>query len=398
MASNVKKLGDFIEQTNERNTNTTIANLLGVSIEKKFIPSIANTIGTDLSNYKVVHPGEFAYGPVTSRNGDKVSIALYEGGEDCIISSSYMPFSIVKEGLLPEYLMLWFSRPEFDRYARFKSHGSAREVFDWEQLCNVELPVPPIENQKRVLAIKQAIERRMASLAKLNDYLAELGDALFAQTLKGHEGEISYHTFESFCDVKGGKRLPKGSELSSEANSHPYIRVRDLNNASILLLTPEMLYVDDETQADISRYIVNSGEVIVSVVGTIGLTAYIGKTLDGANLTENCNKLTSFKGDFSAWSYFFLRSPAGMEAIRLGTVGAVQAKLPLKNIKSMNVPFIPARAMEKASSMLKDILEVMQANLLESLALINLRDTLIPRLMSGVIDVSRIDLIQLKNK
>ena len=85
-----------------------------------------------------------------------------------------------------------------------------------------------------------------------------------------------------------------------------------------------MLYIDDETRSNISRYVVNTGDLIVSVVGTIGLTAYIGKTLDEANLTENCNKLTSFKGDFAAWSYFFLRSSMGMEAIRLGTVGAVQ--------------------------------------------------------------------------
>lgn len=151
-----------------------------------------------------------------------------------------------------------------------------------------------------------------------------------------------------------------------------------------------MLYVDDETQSSISRYIVNAGDVIVSVVGTIGLTAYIGKTLEGANLTENCNKLTSFKGDLAAWSYFFLRSAAGAEAIRLGTVGAVQAKLPLKNIKSIEVPFIPDFAMEKAVATLNDILEMMQVNLVESLALAKLRDVLLPKLMSGEVDVSKV--------
>lgn len=119
-----------------------------------------------------------------------------------------------------------------------------------------------------------------------------------------------------------------------------------------------MLYIDDETRSNISRYVVNTGDLIVSVVGTIGLTAYIGKTLDEANLTENCNKLTSFKGDFAAWSYFFLRSSMGMEAIRLGTVGAVQTKLALKNIKSMNVPFAPACAIERTTSTFNGILEL----------------------------------------
>src|SRR5699024_2508670 len=115
-----------------------ITKLLGVSITKKFIPSIANTIGTDFSKYKIVRKGQFAYGPVTSRNGEKISIALLEE-EDCIISSSYSVFEVIyKEILNPEYLMLWFSRPEFDRYARYHSHGSVRESFDWNEMCQVE--------------------------------------------------------------------------------------------------------------------------------------------------------------------------------------------------------------------------------------------------------------------
>ena len=128
-----------------------VTNLLGVSIAKKFIPSIANIIGTDLSSYKIVRTGQFAYGPVTSRNGEKISIA-YLDSEDCIISSSYSVFEVEKtDELDPEYLMLWFSRPEFDRYARYKSHGSVREIFDWNELCMVELPVPPIEKQKSIV-------------------------------------------------------------------------------------------------------------------------------------------------------------------------------------------------------------------------------------------------------
>ncbi len=125
--------------------------MLGVSISKSFIESIANTVGTDFSNYKVVHKGQFAYGPVTSRNGEKISVALLEEDE-CIISSSYIVFEIVDvKMLLPEYLMLWFRRPEFDRYARYKFHGSVREIFDWDVMCNVELPVPNIDEQKKLL-------------------------------------------------------------------------------------------------------------------------------------------------------------------------------------------------------------------------------------------------------
>ena len=172
MRTDYKVLGNYIQLVDKRNRDLSITNLLGVSIEKKFIPSIANIIGTDLSSYKVVQTGQFAYGPVTSRNGEKISIA-YLDGEDCIISSSYTVFEVVnKDELDPEYLMLWFSRPEFDRYARYKSHGSVREVMDWDEMCKVELPVPSYEEQKKVVESYRAITERITLKKQINDNLA----------------------------------------------------------------------------------------------------------------------------------------------------------------------------------------------------------------------------------
>lgn len=166
-----KVLGDYISLVDLRNKELGITNLLGVSIEKRFIPSIANIVGTDLSNYKVVRNGQFAYGPVTSRNGEKISIALLNG-EDCIISSSYTVFEVTKKDELdPEYLMLWFSRPEFDRYARYRSHGSVREIFDWEEMCKVELPVPDIEKQRKIVKAYKTINDRIALKQRTNDNL-----------------------------------------------------------------------------------------------------------------------------------------------------------------------------------------------------------------------------------
>lgn len=168
MKSSYKRLGDYIRQVDVRNKDLAVDNLLGLSIAKQFIPSIANTIGTDMSNYKVVKPRQFGYVPVTSRNGDKITIALYEGKDDCIISQAYTVFEIKDESkLLPDFLMMWFRRPEFDRYARFKSHGSAREVFEWDEMCEVILPVPPIEKQRKIVAEYQAIERRIENNRRL---------------------------------------------------------------------------------------------------------------------------------------------------------------------------------------------------------------------------------------
>ena len=171
MRNDYKVLGNYIQLVDCRNRDLSITNLLGVSIEKRFIPSIANIVGTDLSSYKVVRKGQFAYGPVTSRNGEKISIA-YLDGEDCIISSSYTVFEVCKKDELdPEYLMLWFSRPEFDRYARYKSHGSVREIFDWNELCMVELPVPSIDEQKNIVKAYKTITDRITLKKQINDNL-----------------------------------------------------------------------------------------------------------------------------------------------------------------------------------------------------------------------------------
>ena len=157
-----QRLGNYIREVNVRNRDEKVTNLQGVSISKMFIPSIANTIGTDMSTYKIVKPGQFAYGPVTSRNGDKVSIALYEESEDAIISQAYTVFDVIdKNEVSNKYLMMWFQRPEFDRYARFHSHGSAREIFDWDELCNVMIPLPSIERQREIVEEYETLTKRI---------------------------------------------------------------------------------------------------------------------------------------------------------------------------------------------------------------------------------------------
>ena len=179
MKEGYRLLGDFIQPVDERNRDLKVDYLLGVSISKQFIPSIANIVGTDLSSYKIVRTGQFAYGPVTSRNGEKISIALLQD-KDCIISSSYTVFEVTdNERLDPEYLMLWFSRPEFDRYTRYMSHGSVREIFDWDELCKVELPVPSIEKQRGIVKAYNTITDRIELKRKINDNLEATAMSLY---------------------------------------------------------------------------------------------------------------------------------------------------------------------------------------------------------------------------
>ena len=182
MKEKYRLLGDFIRQVDVRNTDGKEENLLGVSVQKMFIPSIANTVGTDFTKYKVVKRGQFTYIPDTSRRGDKIGIALLTDYDEGLVSNIYTVFEVKDENeLLPEYLMLWFSRPEFDRYARFKSHGSVREIMDWDEMCKVKLPVPSIEKQRSIVKAYNTITDRIELKRKINDNLAETANALFCK-------------------------------------------------------------------------------------------------------------------------------------------------------------------------------------------------------------------------
>ena len=182
MKSNYKPLGKYIQPVVGRNNDLGDLPLMGLSIQKKFIPSIANTIGTDMSTYRTIYKNQFAFGPVTSRNGDKITIALFNDYDKALISQAYIPFKVKDNNELDtEYLMMWFRRPEFDRYARFKSHGSAREIFDWEEMCNTLLPVPHIDKQKEIVKEYNTIQNRIALNQQLIQKLEETAQAIYKE-------------------------------------------------------------------------------------------------------------------------------------------------------------------------------------------------------------------------
>ena len=220
MKDGYQQLGKYIRPVDERNRDLAISKLLGVSITKQFIPSIANIVGTDLSNYKIVRTGQFAYGPVTSRNGEKISVALLEE-DDCIISSSYSVFEVIdKNELNPEYLMLWFSRPEFDRYARYRSHGSVREIFDWDEMCQVELPVPDIDKQNKIVDAYRVITNRIALKQKINDNLLDTAQTIIKDSIAD---ECQDSTVGDIIELFDSMRKPMSSlERSGMERIYPY--------------------------------------------------------------------------------------------------------------------------------------------------------------------------------
>ena len=223
-----KRLGDYIREVNVRNLDLKVTNLLGVSISKEFMPSIANTIGTDMSTYKIVGRRQFAYGPVTSRNGDKVSIALLDDYDNAIISQAYTVFEVIDhEQLLPEYLMMWFRRPEFDRYARFHSHGSAREIFDWDELCDVMLPIPSITRQREIVSEYETLSRRICLNNQMIQNLEATAQALFRKTFVENIDKENFPegwkmgTLGEIADINSGKTCIDKSEVKDETFQYP---------------------------------------------------------------------------------------------------------------------------------------------------------------------------------
>ncbi len=182
MRSDYKPLGQYIHQVDERNTALEDLPLMGLSVSKVFFPTIANLVGTDMKTYKIVYRNQFTYIADTSRRGDKIAIALNERFDRMLVSQAYTPFEVKDPNELdPEYLMMWFRRPEFDRYARFKSHGSAREIFDWEEMCNTLLPVPPITRQREIVKEYNVIQDRIALNQQLIQKLEETAQAIYKE-------------------------------------------------------------------------------------------------------------------------------------------------------------------------------------------------------------------------
>ena len=303
MRTDYKVLGNYIRLVDERNRELSVTNLLGVSIGKKFIPSIANIVGTDLSSYKIVRTGQFAYGPVTSRNGEKVSIA-YLDGDDCIISSSYTVFEVSnKEELDPEYLMLWFSRPEFDRYARYKSHGSVREIFDWNELCMVELPVPDIKEQKNIVKAYKTITDRIALKKQINDNLEAQASAIY-HSLFDEQSEWSKGSVSDFGEVIGGATPSKDIDEYFCSDGIVWLTPKDLTSTGKKFIYKGETDITDAAYRSCSTKIMPKGSVLLTSRAPVGCVAIA--------MTELCTNqgfksIVPHKEIGTAFVYYFLK-------------------------------------------------------------------------------------------
>ena len=376
-----KRLGDYIREVSVRNRELRVTNLLGLSIEKKFIPSIANTIGTDMSAYKIVQPSQFAYVPVTSRNGEKITVALYDGEESAIISQAYTIFEIVDlDVLLPEYLMMWFRRPEFDRYTRFHSHGSAREVFDWDELCNVQLPVPSIERQREIMAEYETLTRRIRLNEQMIAKLEETAQALYRKMfVDGIDKENlpegwKLGTVREFC-----KKMTSGGTPNRSNNNYwnkrdyRWLKTGEVHN-NIVVDTEE--YISQEGLDNSSAKIIPRGSVTLAMYCANGVTGGQVAYLDCDTTTNQacCNMICNSKEDAAFLFFYFLNR---QEEIKRLANGAAQENLSQELIAQQPIILFND---ENKKAMFVPILDNLIVKYRENLKLTELQSLLLARM------------------
>jgi type I restriction enzyme S subunit len=407
MKSSYKKLGNYIQAVNKRDTNKTVDKLLGVSIRKVLIPSIANIIGTDMSTYKIIKKNQFAYGPVTSRNGDKISVAILEDHNEAIVSQAYTVFEVIdKKDLLPEYLMMWFRRPEFDRYARFKSHGSAREIFGWDEMCDTELPIPSPEKQLEIVREHNVIQNRIALNNQLITKLEETAQALYKQWFvdfefpdenglpyKSNGGEMEFCeeldkeipvgwdlvSFSNICEIGSSKRI---YEYEYCEIGIPFYRGKEITLKKNGQPIKEPYFISQERYNElVKKYGKPSiGDILLTAVGTIG-SSYMVANEDFYFKDGNIIWLKNFKNQFlNFFIYDFMQTDLFNDLIDEITIGSTQSAITITTLNEQKIIIPTSTVLEKYSTISRLLNQNRFFKIQENLKLEELKEFLLTKM------------------
>lgn len=384
MKSNYKQLGQYIRQVDVRNVDGKEENLLGVSVQKQFIPSIANTIGTDFSKYKVVKKRQFTYIPDTSRRGDKIGIALLEDYEEGLVSNVYTVFEVIDENqLMPEYLMLWFKRPEFDRYARFKSHGSVREVMDWDEMCKVELPVPPIEKQRSIVKAYQTVTDRIALKRKINEDLVASLSTVYKELFSDAETQYSKVPLQKICAKIGSGATPKGGKTAYIDEGISLIR--STNVFDFRFEYSDLAHIN-QTQADaLSSVTVEPNDVLFNITGvSVARCCMVPDDVLPARVNQHVMIVRPAKGIAMSYYIMFTLCSASNKAklLGIGQSGSTREAINKQELESFEIPIPDDDSLNKFGEIALCAYKNIQCNVKEIRLLEDMKSVLLAQLSS----------------
>lgn len=329
MASNYRKLGDVIKLVDERNTDGSVTNLLGVSIDKHFMPSVANVIGTDLTKYKVVRKDRFACSLMQVSRDHKMPISRYAADEPSIISPAYVMFDLIGNDVLPEYLELWTQRAEFDREADFYAVGGVRGNMTLDELQGMSLVVPPIEQQHEIVARHNAIDARIEALKRLNDKLVTCAINVFKQLANEAKNEAK---LKDFCAFQEGYVNPPQGIPRYFGGSIKWLRGVDFSS-DVILDTSRTLTEAGFKSAKKSAYLFRPGTIAITKSGTIGKLGIVQEPMCGNRATIN---IRTEERRFLPHVYFFLKSI--QNSFQDMAVGSAQVNLYASVMEEIDCP------------------------------------------------------------
>lgn len=277
MKSNYDILGNHIRLIDTRNRESITDRVLGINIDKFFMPSVANVIGTDLSKYKLITKGKFACNPMHVGRDERLPVALYDEEESAIVSPAYFMFEVIDNSILNEdYLMMWFRRPEFDRICWLHTDGSVRGGITWDDICRLELPIPPIESQLEIVNSYKAITERIALKQKINDNLATQALTLFSDFVSHLSKKLEQRKLGDVIASAntGGDAIQKVPIVDYDTGIK-CARVGDITNAREYASWAFC----NASKSVYDNYKLQAGDILVTRTATLGITQYIAKDI-----------------------------------------------------------------------------------------------------------------------
>lgn len=390
MKSNYDILGNHIRLIDTRNRESITDRVLGINIDKFFMPSVANVIGTDLSKYKLITKGKFACNPMHVGRDERLPVALYDEEEPAIVSPAYFMFEVVDNSILNEdYLMMWFRRPEFDRICWLHTDGSVRGGITWDDICRLELPIPPIEKQLEIVNSYKAITERIALKQKINDNLVAVGVASIQKNVgRGAlinltEAEMDrlclpdgflVQTVSDFCiDTKSGSTPSRTNNKYWENGTISWVKSGEVHN-NITLQTEE--YITQLGLNESSTKLLPKDTVLMAMYGvTAGEVGYLA--IEATTNQAICGMICRSKAE-AAYLYFSLIQ--SQSAISRLSNGGAQDNLSKNFIDAIKLVVPPSEVIEKLN--LSAVVEQMTLNTKEIILLEELQSTALAQLSS----------------
>ena len=332
-----KTIEELVTRIDEKNSDGTVSELIGVSIDKCFIKSVANTNGTDLSKYKIIRKNDFAVSLMQVSRDGKIPVARLEEYEEAIMSPAYPIFRVKdKNVILPEYLEMWFKRPEFDREAAFIAVGGVRGSMPWEEFAKMKLPVPPIEKQRKIVNAHKIVTDRIALKQKINDNLANTEQLILYQAIsKNQTIPLSLNEIAEFIDGDRGKNYPTFDEFSTSGFC---LFLNASNVTSSGFNFDSCMFVTEEKDKIMRNGHLLLNDIVFTSRGTLGNVALYDKNIKYKNVRINSGMLIIRPKGINLSPYFIyalLKSNYMKSAIEQFRSGSAQPQLPIKDLQNI---------------------------------------------------------------